>query len=117
MLVAAVMAQQQGIADVVQRRAVLPGRQRAVGGTGNMLKSHETSFRAISSHVPRAAPNPPSAAAARLFRNPQVVEKLHGRPGNTNARGLLTGRVNVTGVTVSARGLAQFGRNFKPLRA
>ena len=28
--------EQQGIADVVERRAVLPGRQRAVGGTGDV---------------------------------------------------------------------------------
>jgi len=41
MRVAAVVAQQQGIADLVQRRTFLLGRQRAVGGARNMLKSHE----------------------------------------------------------------------------
>ena len=46
MRVAAGVVQQQGIADIVKRRAVLPGRQRAVGGTGELLKSHEISFRA-----------------------------------------------------------------------
>src|SRR6266446_7976708 len=40
MRVAAARAQQHRIADVIQRRAVLPGRQRAVGGTGEMLKTH-----------------------------------------------------------------------------
>ena len=40
MRVAAALVQQQGIADIVQRRAVLAGRQRAVGGTGEILKTH-----------------------------------------------------------------------------
>src|SRR5258707_5477547 len=40
-LVAAASVQQHGIADIVQRRAVLAGGQRAVGGPGNMLKTHE----------------------------------------------------------------------------
>jgi hypothetical protein len=44
--VAAVVFQQQGIADIVQRRAVLPGRQRAAGGPGDLLKIHGSSFRA-----------------------------------------------------------------------
>ena len=56
MRVAAGAVQQQGIADVIERRAVLPGRQRAVGGPGEVLKRHEISFRAIWPHVPPAAP-------------------------------------------------------------
>ena len=40
MRVAAARVEQHRIADVIERRAVLPGRQRAVGGTGEMLKTH-----------------------------------------------------------------------------
>ena len=40
MRVAAGIAVQQGIADVVERRAVLAGRQGAIGGTGEIAKMH-----------------------------------------------------------------------------
>src|SRR6202035_3997100 len=59
MLVAAMMLAQQGIADLVQRRAVLAGRQRATGGAGKILKPHEMSFRATTSRVPPAARTAP----------------------------------------------------------
>ncbi len=61
---------EHGIADVIQRRAVLAGRQRAVGGPGEMLKVHWSFFsRALASHV---RPKP------RQFRNrrrPRPPEK------------------------------------------
>ncbi len=40
MRIAAARVQEHRIADVIERRAVLPGRQRAVGGAGEMLKTH-----------------------------------------------------------------------------
>src|ERR1700722_17661852 len=45
MLVAGAI-EQQGIADVVKRRAVFSGRQRAAGGAGHLMKCHWISFRA-----------------------------------------------------------------------
>ena len=42
--VAAAVVQQQGIADVVQRRAVLPGGQRPKRRTGKILETHAVSF-------------------------------------------------------------------------
>ena len=44
--VAAAVFEQQGIAHLVQRRAVLPGRQGAEGRPGDVLKIHPMSFRA-----------------------------------------------------------------------
>ena len=58
MRVAAGIFAQQGIADVVQRRAVFPGRQGATGGTGEIAKMHEN-------FSPR-----PGAAPAETRRHP-----------------------------------------------
>ncbi len=68
MRVAAGAVQQQGIADVVERRAVLAGRQRAIGGAGDHLKCHQISFRAVWPHVPPGSAKPAPAAADRLPR-------------------------------------------------
>jgi hypothetical protein len=43
--IAAGAVEQQGIADVIERRAVLPGRQRAVCGSGDLAKRHHIFFR------------------------------------------------------------------------
>jgi hypothetical protein len=42
--VAAASVQQQGVAEVVERRAALVGCQCADGGTGEILKTHDVSF-------------------------------------------------------------------------
>src|SRR5260370_7199034 len=42
--VAAAVVQQHGIADVIQRRAVLPGGQRAKRRAGEILQAHAVSF-------------------------------------------------------------------------
>ena len=39
MRVAAAIGSGAGVADVVERRAVLPGRQRAAGGAGDMVRN------------------------------------------------------------------------------
>jgi hypothetical protein len=52
MAVAAVVFQEQGIADVVERRAVLAGRQRPAGGAGDLLKIHGSSFSATPAGFP-----------------------------------------------------------------
>src|SRR5882762_7004155 len=57
--VAAGMVQKQGVADVVERRAVLAGRQGTVGGSGDAMKIHYSFFLSSSlSHVPPGPPNP-----------------------------------------------------------
>ena len=52
MRVAAAIFQQQRIAHLKERRAVLAGRQRAVGGAGEILKLHGKSSRAAPFQVP-----------------------------------------------------------------
>ena len=76
--------QQQGIADVVQRRAVLPGRQRAVGGAGKILKIHEILSARRFAHVPPGGQTRLTAVGRPSPHNLQVLEKLHEQPGNTN---------------------------------
>ena len=62
--------QQQRIADVVERRAVLAGRQRAAGGPGEILKRHRTSFRraAVTSDPKRRAATAAPATGKCLKR-------------------------------------------------
>jgi hypothetical protein len=62
----AALVQQHGIADVIQRRAVLPDRQRAVGGPGEMLKVHGVSFRAA---LVAGSPKPPVLHPPAAVRN------------------------------------------------
>ena len=83
MRVAAGVVPEQGIADIVKRRAVLPGRQRAVGGPGDVLKLHRISFRAIGPPVP-ARPRPATAVASAVS-NPCKSLKNY-----TNAREIQT---------------------------
>jgi hypothetical protein len=72
--VAAGMVQQQGVADVVERWAVLAGRQGTVGGSGDAMKIHYSFFLLNPlSHVPPGPPNPLPMAAAPAGR-PQVLE-------------------------------------------
>src|ERR1700693_1023579 len=62
---------EQGIADVVQRRAVFPGRQCAVGGSGEMLKTHAESFRRSG----QAARRIPLKSGFRLLPDPPMRPK------------------------------------------
>src|SRR5882724_7839563 len=72
--VAAGMVQKQGVADVVERWAVLAGRQGAVGGPGEAMKIHYSFFLSSPlSHVPPGPPNPLSMAAAPAG-HPQALE-------------------------------------------
>src|ERR1700730_11686256 len=83
MRIAAVTAQQRGIADVVQRRADLLGRQRAVGGSGEPVKCHEfLSVRGDRTFPGRRLIVTPASFLPQLAL--QVLEKLHETPGNTN---------------------------------
>ena len=57
--------EQHGIADIVQRRAVFPGRQRAAGGAGKIMKAHEIPWsrglgQGPARHAPIRAPPPAS---------------------------------------------------------
>src|SRR5216683_2844003 len=64
---------EHGVADVIQRRAVLAGRQRVVGGPGEILKIHWSFFsHARRSHVALKppVPEPVAAPAARKTRKP-----------------------------------------------
>ena len=71
MAVAAVIFQQDRIAHIVERRAILPGRQRAVGGSGEILECHEvlsvrrdrTSPGQRQSVTSAAAPSPTPSSA------------------------------------------------------
>ena len=56
MRIAAARVQEHRIADVIERGAILPGRQRAVGGTGEMLKGHRVSFGSFFSSRPAQVP-------------------------------------------------------------
>src|ERR1700681_3403488 len=73
MRVAAMAAQQQGIADVVQRRGVLPRRQRAVGGSGGLLKTHEIlsarQKRTFARQRPIRWPRPPLPKTCKCLKN------------------------------------------------
>ncbi len=65
MRVAAGVFQQQGIADVVQRRAVLAGRQCAVGGPGDAVKCHAVSVSRRA--VARPARPRQASATGKIF--------------------------------------------------
>jgi hypothetical protein len=63
-LVATVVAQEQRVAQVVQGRSLLPGRQRPVGGAGEIPNTHESLFRAALPRVRQAAHFPPCGRSA-----------------------------------------------------
>src|SRR6266700_307343 len=68
------MVQKQGVADVVERWAVLAGRHGTVGGPGEAMKIHYSFFLSGPlSHVSPGPPNPPPMAAA-LAGHLQVLE-------------------------------------------
>ncbi|OIQ76886.1 hypothetical protein GALL_414290 [mine drainage metagenome] len=77
--VAAGAIQQQGIADVIERRAVLAGRQRAVSGPGEFLKRHESSFRAVWPHVPPGPAQPAPAGSRPSSLDLQIPRKMPRR--------------------------------------
>ena len=60
MRVAAAVFQEQGIADVVQRRAVFMRGQRPARGGGEVLKTHAISFRRSPFALPVSAGRPPA---------------------------------------------------------
>ena len=97
MRVAAALAEQQRIADVVERRAVLSGRQRAAGGAGEILKSHRMFFPAARS------PSHASRSARRPDLSPAAAERLKSLKSYPNS----AGNTNVTEVTATA---TRFGR-------
>ncbi len=74
--VAAGIAQQQGIADVIQRRSLFPGRQRAPGA-GEGVKSHEI----LSVRCVARTPGRPIATQRSAFK---LLKKLYECPRNTN---------------------------------
>jgi hypothetical protein len=76
MPVAAAVVQKHGVADVIERRAVLSGRQRTVGGPGDVLKFHGVSSCAILSHDPSGRPNRSPMGAIRLFERMQLIETV-----------------------------------------
>jgi hypothetical protein len=67
MRVAAAVAQQQGIADVVQRGPVLGRGQRAIGGAGDGVKSHEIRSALAVPHAPRQTATGQTSGRRRLF--------------------------------------------------
>ena len=72
--VAAAVLQQHGIADVVQRRAVFPGGQRAKGRAGESVDAHAVSFRRNGEG--RAASEPSQQSAqVRGHRRPDEACK------------------------------------------
>ena len=88
--VAAAVFSEHGIADVIERRAVLLGGQRAQGGAGEMVEAHAVSFRRYRkspkslrrslgrSEAPAAASGPKRACTPRKplenYMNPQETQ-------------------------------------------
>ena len=70
--IAAGIVQQQGIADVIQRRPVLAGGQRAVGGAGEILKAHAVSFR--RNREPRAVESTAGLQAIENDTNQREIQ-------------------------------------------
>src|SRR5207248_223525 len=61
--------EKKGVADVIEGRAVLPGGQRAVCGSGEILQSHQfSSARGLAARSPHSEAKP-----GAVFNSPAVL--------------------------------------------
>ena len=74
--VAAVVFEQQGVAHLIQRRAILPGRQGAESRPGDVLKIHPC-LSGRPEKRPRNTPSIRTAAATRPQVGLQALENLY----------------------------------------